>query len=316
MAYRRKGSPYWWVSLQHGGKRIRRSTQTTDRREAQALEAKWQLELYRQRQWGETPAFTFDELMLKYLQAIASEKRFERSRYRIRNLKPFFGGRELAGLKAGDLRDYLRHRQDQGATRSTVKKEINLLAGAINFAREEWQWDIPPLPKSRRRRGELLELTWDRVDLEEGLIYFEHRQTKNPQPASVPLNEQARAALRHRAQFRATHCPASPWVFCRRDGTRIQQIRNGFVTACKRAGIRDFRIHDLRHTCAAWLVQAGVTMIEVRDLLRHTEISMTERYAHLAPHNARRAARWLGERAPQNGHTAPTSALKRSHDGN
>ncbi len=44
-------------------------------------------------------------------------------------------------------------------------------------------------------------------------------------------------------------------------------------------------MHDLRHTCAAWLVSAGVSLIEVRDLLGHSTIKMTERYAHLAPEN-------------------------------
>jgi integrase len=61
------------------------------------------------------------------------------------------------------------------------------------------------------------------------------------------------------------------------------------TTALKRAQIENFRPHDLRHTCAAWLVQSGVPLAEIRDLLRHRSIQMTESYAHLAPHNVRRA---------------------------
>lgn len=52
---------------------------------------------------------------------------------------------------------------------------------------------------------------------------------------------------------------------------------------------KDFRIHDLRHTCAAWLVSKGVPLSEVKELLGHSTINMTERYAHLAPENARAA---------------------------
>jgi len=59
--------------------------------------------------------------------------------------------------------------------------------------------------------------------------------------------------------------------------------------ACRRAGTRDFRIHDLRHTCAAWRVSAEVPLTAVRDLLGHTTVKMTERYAHLAPENIRAA---------------------------
>jgi integrase len=78
-------------------------------------------------------------------------------------------------------------------------------------------------------------------------------------------------------------------VFCREDGSRIQAVRRSFTTACKRAGIEDYHIDDMRHTCAAWLVSAGVPLTEVRDLLGHSSVKMTERYAHLAPENVRAA---------------------------
>jgi integrase len=55
----------------------------------------------------------------------------------------------------------------------------------------------------------------------------------------------------------------------------------------RNAGVTDFRIHDLRHTCASWLVSAGQPLPVVRDLLEHSTIKMTERYAHLAPENVR-----------------------------
>ncbi len=66
-----------------------------------------------------------------------------------------------------------------------------------------------------------------------------------------------------------------------------------FRTTCRKAGIKDFHPHDLRHTCAAWLVQAGVPIMEVRDLLRHTTVQVTEKYAHLAPENVRKAVSML-----------------------
>jgi len=66
-------------------------------------------------------------------------------------------------------------------------------------------------------------------------------------------------------------------------------VKKGFRSACAKAGLQDFRIHDLRHTCAAWLVSEGVPLSEVRDLLGHASITMTERYAHLAPDRVRSA---------------------------
>jgi integrase len=139
------------------------------------------------------------------------------------------------------------------------------------------------------RRGELLGLEWVRVDLQAAIIYLEGRHTKAGKRRTVPINAVARHALLNRARFRAEHCPDAPWVFCDVKGVRIASVQRSFGTACERAGITDFRFHDLRHTCAAWLVQAGVPLTEVRDVLGHSTIKMTERYAHLAPENVRAA---------------------------
>ena len=103
------------------------------------------------------------------------------------------------------------------------------------------------------------------------------------------MNKTSQGVLEERLAWRDQYCPDSPWVFCRRDGTRIAAIKRSFATAARRAGIGDFRIHDLRHTCAAWLVSAGVALPEVRDLLGHSTVKMTEKYAHLAPENVRAA---------------------------
>lgn len=137
------------------------------------------------------------------------------------------------------------------------------------------------------RKGEMLHLEWSRVDFRQNLIYLETQ--KNGQRGSVPLNQIARQALLNRARFRAEQCPAAPHVFCDRQGQRIGNVQRSFVSACAAAGITDFHIHDLRHTTAAWLVQAGVPLLDVSNLLRHGSIEMTQRYAHLAPTSARNA---------------------------
>ena len=65
----------------------------------------------------------------------------------------------------------------------------------------------------------------------------------------------------------------------------MTDVKKGFRAACQTVGIDDFRFQDLRHTCSAWLVTAGVPLAEVRDILGHSSVQMTERYAHLAPEN-------------------------------
>jgi len=111
---------------------------------------------------------------------------------------------------------------------------------------------------------------------------------KNGRLGSVPLNKAAQEAILSRARFRATHCPASPWVFCNRKGERIASVKKSFASAVKRAGILHCTPHDLRRTCASWLVQARTPIQEVARLLRHADIQVTMNvYAHLMPDQLR-----------------------------
>ena len=334
MPYKRKDSPIWWVSYTDAsGKRVRRSTETTDRKEAEALKAKWKLEAYKVKQWDATPDVSFEDLMVAYLNATKLKRSHERDLHSTKRLREVFAGRSMHQLKGSDIESYKIHRCAQGAEPATINKELGLLSSAIAFANRLNDWNLQNPVKGKKlaepegrlrwldrieasrlieaarlepaaphlpdfillalntgcRRGELLGLEWTRIDLEARLIYLEAIHQKNGRRGSVPLNDDAHRAILERARFRAKHCPESPWVFCDTAGNRIQSIKRSFGTACRRAGIEDFHIHDLRHTCAAWLVQAGVPLLQVRDLLRHSTVKMTERYAHLSPDNVRTA---------------------------
>lgn len=335
MPYRRKDSAVWWASyVDASGQRVRRTTGTTDHKEAKALEAKWKLEAFRTEQWGEEPSRTFAELMVPYLKATATKKRsHDRERYLVARLREFFGEFDLRTLGPRDVRDYIENRQSNGVGPATINRELGLLSAAINWAKRDLEWQLPNPVMGRRlrppegrlrwlsrleadrlieaartysraeylvdfielalhtgmRRGEMLELEWQRVDLDEGLVYLRGVHQKNGKTGSVPLNETAKAALVRRDEFRQENCPSSPWVFAHKDGERIASVKKSFANACTKAGIKDFRIHDLRHCCAAWLVQSGVSIRAVAELLRHSDIRVTMRYAHLAPETVRAA---------------------------
>lgn len=100
----------------------------------------------------------------------------------------------------------------------------------------------------------------------------------------VPLSREAREALLSRARFRAFYCPASPWVLCRRDGSRIAKVSKSFNAAVTAAGLDNVHPHDLRRTFGNGLVRAGVGIERVSELLRHSDVAITARvYAHLRP---------------------------------
>lgn len=114
------------------------------------------------------------------------------------------------------------------------------------------------------RLGELLALQPEQV--RNGLLVLTSN-TKSGRPRGIPLPpEAARIASRR-----------LPWTLSR------DQLRDRFIAARNAAGMPHVRWHDLRHTYASWLVQAGQPLTAVRDLLGHSSLSVTHRYAHLAP---------------------------------
>lgn len=185
-------------------------------------------------------------------------------------------------------------KQPEGRLRWLTDEESQRLIGAAQSSRNPCLADFVRLAlHTGMRKDELLKLEWHRVDLKARRIQLDGIHTKSGRRRFIPLNATAVKVLKDRIAFRLNHCPRSPWVFAHEDGRRVSQIWNCFQKARRRAGIVDFRIHDLRHTFASWLVSAGVPLTEVRDLLGHASIRETERYAHLAPDRLSVAVRVL-----------------------
>lgn len=133
------------------------------------------------------------------------------------------------------------------------------------------------------RKSELLQMQWKSIDFSRSIITVEAWTTKTGKRRYLPMNLSARQALISLQAYRDQIGATSPYVFLKSNGDRWCYPERAFKKAIDLAGIQDFTVHDLRHTFASWLVSEGVELIKVRDLLGHSSIRMTERYAHLAP---------------------------------
>jgi len=125
------------------------------------------------------------------------------------------------------------------------------------------------------RRGELLSMTWADINWEAKMLTIQAENAKSGRQRHIPLNTEALEVLQRWARQ----------VGERRAGKvfDVSDIKKGWGKLITDARIEQFRFHDLRHHFASRLVRAGVDLNTVRELLGHADITMTLRYAHLAP---------------------------------
>lgn len=136
------------------------------------------------------------------------------------------------------------------------------------------------------RRGELLSLQWADVNLSAKLLTVVAASAKSGHSRRIPLNAEAVTVLK---SWRERQHDTDGLVFPGADGKRMDNINRSWRNVSKVAKLVDFKFHDLRHSFASKLVQSGVDLYAVKELLGHSELSMTEKYSHLAPDNLRAA---------------------------
>lgn len=136
------------------------------------------------------------------------------------------------------------------------------------------------------RAGALLELTWDQVDLEHGLISLGRGRGKKRR-ATIPITAELRAEL-----AKAAEGAGAPTVI-EHGGEAVASIKTGFRAAAVRAKLPGVTPHVLRHTAATWMVQGGVPLEMVARYLGNTKEMVERVYGHHSPEFLRRAAEAL-----------------------
>ena len=127
------------------------------------------------------------------------------------------------------------------------------------------------------RRGEILDLKWEHVDLEHRFLRIV--KSKNNDSRDVPINEFLYNTLMKLEKSRKL----GQYVFCKEDGSRRKCIKEAFNKASRDAGLGDLWFHDLRHTYASLTASGGCDIITLKNLLGHKTLAMTQRYAHFIP---------------------------------
>ena len=241
------------------------------------------------------------------------------------------GDLALAAITKGvvaNLRDELL--KDRGV--STVNRYLTVMRAILNMARDEWEW-VDTVPKIKRmeepkrvrfiekdearrllrelpqhlkdkvifalstglRDANVRELAWDEVDLPNRMVTIpptKHKSgSKTGLPLSIPLNDTAWEVLRKKWIAKNRH---EQWVFPYGGKPVYRSGNKAFREALKRAGIENFRWHDLRHTWASWHIQKGTHTAAVREMGGWADDRMVQRYAHLSTKHLRKVADNIG----------------------
>ena len=176
------------------------------------------------------------------------------------------------------MRKVRKPKEPRGRVRFLTDDERERLLAACKVSRNRYLYLIVVLAISTgARRGELLSLRWSDVDLQRCTLTF--HETKNGERRAVPCTGHALDLLKRHAQGR---CSGTSLVFPDATGRKPLSIKDAFANSVQRAGIADFRFHDLRHTFASYMAMEGASLLEIATVLGHKTLQMVQRYSHLS----------------------------------
>jgi integrase len=255
---------------------------------------------------------------IAYVKDTLKRRSWYRYEYSLNSLLSLYGDRKLTEINPKDIDDFKEIRL-KSVQPATVNRELSTLRQIYNLAKRWNQYyGENPVSISRllpeenvkeriltaqeeekllsisneylkpiiitalhtgMRKTEILTLLWSNVDLSNGIITIDQTNTKSKKMRRVPINSVLKTLLYEQK----LKTGSSEYVFLSQNGTPYKFhycLNNAFRGACKKAGINGFRFHDLRHTAATRMVEAGASIVAVSKILGHSDIKMTMRYSH------------------------------------
>lgn len=267
-----------------------------------------------------------EEFIKKY--AEINKRSSGRDRQSIKHLNAYFKNKSLSEISSGLVEGYKAHRKSEKASNATINRELACLRTILYKAVEWGSLESYPLPKRKlllkeengrtriltdvearlliekakhhlkpiltlllntgMRKSEALGLKWENVDFRKGFLYIAN--SKSGKPRYIPMN-----AIVYETLQVLKDKTDSGFIFSNPETKKgFLDIKRSFHTACKEAEIKGVTLHTLRHTAASRMVEAGVDLVTIKEILGHATIQMTMRYAHPTPENMRRAVEKLG----------------------
>ncbi len=318
----------WYIDYYFKGKRKRKKVGPSKKLAMQVLKDV-QVKLAKGEYLGvyDEKKITFEDMTRQYLAYSKTNKAassYNRDRYSIRRLLSAFKGKYIFEITPSMVEKYKAERLKE-VTPATINRELSCLKHMYTVAIEWGYLNTNPTKSVKKlkeppgrlrylnpseadalieacpdhirsivvtalntgmRKGEILNLKWSQIDMENKTIAL--TDTKNNEARIVPINQTLNRLLVELSQG-----SNGEYVFSHGNGHPRKDVRTGFNASLEKAGIRDFRFHDLRHTFGSHMVMQGVDLKTVQQIMGHKDIKMTMRYAHLAPRHVQETVQKL-----------------------
>jgi integrase len=303
----------WWIYLiTQTGAKIRRSTHTDDKKEAQKVHDLLKAKLIQSPRFFIKGQATLTDAVERWYEEASHKATFERDKQILAFFCQSLGNIKLCDLTAEHIRLVLREKK---CKRGTINCYLATIKAVLRRAERVWEMvehapSISLLPDVERRiryltkdeaRNLLSELplhlkemalfslstglrasnvtglAWSQVDLKRNHLWIHPDQAKAKKAIAVPLNHSAREVIERQMGKHES------FVFTFRGKPVATRPNNhAWRKALKRAGIKNFKWHDLRHTWASWHIQAGTPLHVLQELGGWSSYEMVRRYAHLS----------------------------------
>ncbi|SJM94964.1 tyrosine-type recombinase/integrase [Crenothrix polyspora] len=305
----------WWIQFKTpNGERIQQSAWTQVKEEAQELHDTLKAQAWREKNLGARPRHTWQEAVVRWLTEQSHKKSIETDKTRLRWLDQHLHDTKIDEITKTMVDAIKTAKQNEGVSNATINRTLAILRSILNKSKQEWEWidSVPyirmlPEPSMRVRWLSYIEadrliselpdhlkamvkftlatglresnvtgLQWKQVDMIRRCAWVNADQAKGKKAIAVPLNSDSCEIIKEQFGKHETY------VFTYKGNPVTRANNNAWEKALKRAGIEDFRWHDLRHTWASWHIQSGTPLNVLKELGGWSDLTMVMRYAHLS----------------------------------
>jgi integrase len=324
----KRGTVWWCAYKSIAGKIVRVSTKHSDYEDAIEFLTERKFNVQKEIEEPELSKiinYAFRDLATKYDEWSVRQRGYDKKRYFIKDLVNIFGDYQVKNFNTLIVENFQNQRLQRGNKPASVNRIVGVLKHCLHKGLE---WDmvgesvykkvarVKPLEMNNKRlrylsveechslidscdphlrpivvfalnsgcrKGEILSLKWESIDLKHGFILLD--RTKNGDRREIPINTTLRITL----EALPRRLDGGYAFYDPKTRERYLNVKRSFATALRRAGIKDFHFHDLRHCFASHLVMNGVDLTTVSKLLGHKSLAMTLRYSLLSPQHMSKA---------------------------